>query len=124
MNALQTPKPLEARRRVSSKHLKLKQRPSYLGMTLEVFLKVMVNGLLSAAAIAALMELLPYHISQKTKLQEIRQEVYKTQKQLKDLRKKFDVSFNDPKGAMADLTPMRPQNQLRVIFNRELINDL
>ena len=121
MNALQTPRPSRRRkpRRPIPKRRRQPKRPSYLSMTFEIFLKVGVNGVLSAAAVVALMELVPYHLSQKSKLNDIKQEVREARKQLQDLQKKFDVSFNDPKGAISELTPLVPANQLRVILDHD-----
>ena len=124
MNALQSPQPVGENRRPNRKRRSRPQKhPSYLGMTFEITLKVLVNGILSAAAITALMELLPYHISQKAKLEQIQQEVYKTQKELDNLRKKFNVSFSDPKSALSEVTTMVKANQLRVIFDNESFHD-
>ncbi len=121
MNALQTPRPSGRRksRRPTPKRRRQQKRPSYLSLTFEIFLKVGVNAVLSSAAVVALMELVPYHLSQKSKLNDIKQEVREAKKQLKDLQKKFDVSFNDPKGALSELTPLVPANQLRVILDHD-----
>ena len=124
MNALQSPPPIrENPRPQRKKRYRPQKHPSYLGMTFEIALKVLVNGVLSAAAITALMELLPYHISQKAKLEQIQQEVYKSRKELEDLRQKFDVSFSDPKSALSEVTTMVKANQLRVIFDNESFHD-
>ncbi len=121
MNALQPPRPSGRRnsRRPIPKRRRQQKRPSHLSLTFEIFLKVGVNAVLSSAAVVALMELVPYHLSQKSKLNDIKQEVREARKQLKDLQKKFDVSFNDPKGALSELTPLVPANQLRVILDHD-----
>ena len=128
MTALPKPRQAKESRRLPQKpkqrrHPRKPKQLNYGAMTLEITLKILVNGVISAAAVTALMDLLPYHISQKAKLEQIQQEVYKTRKQLEDLRKKFDVSFSDPQGALTRLTPRVPGNQLRVIFDNEPFND-
>ena len=128
MTALPKPKPEQESRRLPQKRKRRRpkqkyKKPNYGAMTLEITLKVLVNGLISAAALTALTDLLPYHIAQKTKLEQIQQEVHKTRKQLEDLRKKFDVSFSDPQSALNKLTLRVPGNHLRIVFDNEPFND-
>lgn len=73
-------------------------KPSYLGVTAEVGIKVAVNGLLSTAAVAALINLLPYYNSQQAKLREVQSEVQQTEAQVDQLQEEFSYSF-DPRQA-------------------------
>jgi cell division protein FtsL len=59
---------------------------------------VAVNGLLSTAAVVALVNLLPYQLSQQAKLREVRSEVQQTETQINQLQAEFSDSF-DPQQA-------------------------
>lgn len=72
--------------------------PSYWGITAEIGIKVAVNGLLSTAAVAALINLLPYYWSQQAKLREVQSEVQQTEMQVHQLQGEFSYSF-DPQQA-------------------------
>lgn len=72
--------------------------PSYWGVTAEIGAKVAVNGLLSTAAVVALVNLLPYQLSQQAKLREVRSEVQQTETQINQLQAEFSDSF-DPQQA-------------------------
>jgi hypothetical protein len=69
-------------------------QPSRWGITAEVGLKVAVNGLLSTAAVAALINLLPYYTSQQAKLREVQSEVQQTETQVDQLQAEFSYSFD------------------------------
>jgi hypothetical protein len=55
---------------------------------------LVVNILLSTAAIAGLIKLLPHHISQQAKLREVRIEAERTQERVNNLRADFSRSFD------------------------------
>jgi len=104
MNALQQPRPplenVEPRRRVTPKR-KTRQRSRlspYQGMAIENTAKLVVNIVLVAGALSALVKLLPYHISQQAKLQEISTEVKLTESRVASLKTDFNRSF-DPQEA-------------------------
>ncbi len=105
MNALQKPRPplepVEQHRRQVTPQRKTRQRRrvnSYQGIAVENTAKLVVNVLLVAGAVSALVKLLPYHISQQAKLQEISTEVKLTESRVVDLQTDFNRSF-DPQQA-------------------------
>ncbi len=103
MNALQQPRPpletVEPRR--AKPHRKIRQRRRshpYQGMAIENTAKLVVNMVLVAGAVAALVKLLPYNISQQAKLKEISTEVKLTESRVAELQTEFNRSF-DPQEA-------------------------
>lgn len=91
---LETPEPRKSTRRV--RHHR-RSRP-YKALVLETTAKLAVNITLSAAAIGALVQLLPYHLSVQAKLQEVREETKQTQDRVLRLQNDFNKSF-DPQQA-------------------------
>lgn len=101
MNALQKPRsplePVEQHRRQVTAQRKTRQRRrvnSYQGIAVENTAKLVVNVLLVAGAVSALVKLLPYNISQQAKLQEISTEVKLTESRVADLQTNFNRSFD------------------------------
>lgn len=99
MNAIQQSQPhlqpAESRRVAARKR---QQRHPYRAVAVETTAKLAVNVVLSAAAITALVQLLPYHMSQQTKLREINSEVKQTEKRVNRLQSDFSRYF-DPRQA-------------------------
>ena len=94
------------------------RRHSYQTVVGETTAKLAVNLVLSAAAIAGLVQLLPYHLSQQAKLRELRTEVTGTEERLKSLRADFHRSF-DPgqaKSVMQEQSYRVDANQHPVFF--------
>ncbi|MGB5963799.1 MAG: hypothetical protein WBG73_24405 [Coleofasciculaceae cyanobacterium] len=84
----------------------------------ETTAKVVVNALLSAAAISGLVQLFPYHLSQQTKLREVRAEVKRTEERVKNLRTDFNRSF-DPgqaKSVMREQSTWVDPTQRQVVW--------
>lgn len=80
--------------------------------------KLVVNVVLSAAAIAALIQLLPFQLSRQAKLQEIQAEVQRTEKRVNDLNSKFSRHF-DPQQTqkvMQEQSPRVAPNERPVIL--------
>ncbi|WP_066384114.1 MULTISPECIES: hypothetical protein [unclassified Anabaena] len=73
----------------------LRQR-SYKVMAVEVTAKITVNFAISAAAISALLQLLPHHFSQQAKLVELLTEVKKMERRVSSLQAEFSRNF-DPR---------------------------
>lgn len=99
MNAIQQSQPHlqpSESRRVATR--KRQQRHPYRAVAVETTAKLAVNVVLSAAAITALVQLLPYHMSQQTKLREINSEVKQTEKRVNRLQSDFSRYF-DPRQA-------------------------
>ncbi|MBD2578920.1 hypothetical protein [Oscillatoria sp. FACHB-1406] len=94
------------------------RRSSYRAIAIENLVKVLVNGVLSVAAITALSDLLPYLQSNRVKLREIRVQVKETQLQVDELRNKFSNTF-DPHQAnsvMQEQSARIARNQRRVVW--------
>ncbi len=102
-----------------------KRRPQpknqYKGVAVETGLKVVVNGVLSVAAIATLANLFPYYWSQQSKLQEVRTQVRSTEKEVAELQSNFNRSF-DPTQAgsvMQEQSGRLAPNQRRVVLTNQ-----
>ena len=119
MNALQpldsqeyppvTPSLMSKRRR---------RRSSHRGVAAEITLKLLINVVLCTAAVTAFLKLMPYHISQQGKLQEVRQEVKETQTRVNHLRENFSHNF-DPyqaKRVMQDQSPRVEPHKHRIVL--------
>jgi hypothetical protein len=87
---LPAPEPRRRTRRVQNQ----RRSQSYRAIALETFAKLAVNVTLSIAAVAALVQLLPYHFSTQTKLREIREEVKQTQARVNGLQNEFKRAFD------------------------------
>ncbi|MGB7443166.1 MAG: hypothetical protein WA919_19035 [Coleofasciculaceae cyanobacterium] len=99
MNAIDPSRPTsrqsaEPRRIVNRTPRHQRRHHSYGAVASETMIKLIVNVLVSTAAISGLTQLLPYHLSQQAKLREIKQEVKRTEirvnKLSKDLANNFD----------------------------------
>lgn len=122
MNAIQQPfKPHlqpEEHRRTANRTRQKQRRHPHRAVAAETTAKLVVNLVLSAAAIAALVQLLPYHLSQQAKLGEIQTEVKGTEKRVNRLRDQFSRYF-DPqqtKTVMQEQSHRIDPNQRQVIL--------
>lgn len=101
MNSIQPSKPTRQPLKPNQK-LSRTQKPQklhyYRAVVGETTLRLVVNIVLSTAAIAGLVQLLPYQLSQQSKLQEVRREVKRTEARVNNLRSDFSRSF-DPRQA-------------------------
>ncbi|RAM52764.1 hypothetical protein BLD44_007320 [Mastigocladus laminosus UU774] len=101
MNAIQPSRPplqpTPKRQVVPRPKRHLRQR-SYQVMALETTAKIGVNIVISAAAVSALIQLLPYHWSRQAKLQEISTEVRQLEARVNSLNTEFSRNF-DPRQA-------------------------
>jgi len=99
MNAIQPSRPplqpVEPRR-VARPRRRRQQHQATTALALETTAKLAVNVILSSAAIMALVQLLPYHKSVQSKLQEIRVQVKQTEERVNRLQTNFGNLF-DPK---------------------------
>lgn len=80
--------------RVAPRPRRHSRRRSYRVMALETTAKLTVNIVLSAAAVAGLVKLLPYQWSQQAKLQEIQTEVKQTESRVNHLQTGFSRYFD------------------------------
>ncbi|MBO3457184.1 hypothetical protein G7B40_037465 [Aetokthonos hydrillicola Thurmond2011] len=128
MNALQPSRPplepIQKQRVIPRPKRRLRQR-SYQIMALETTAKIGVNLVLSAAAVSALTQLLPYHWSQQDKLREIRTEVKLMEGRVNNLQAEFSRSF-DPRQAKSIMQEQGYRfdpNQRRVVFPKDLTEE-
>jgi HAMP domain-containing protein len=121
MNALQqTLEPPNIRRKPMRRRLTQPKshRYSNKAVALELTAKIIVNSLLSAAAVVTLIKLIPYQYSQQIKLNEVNTEVEEAEKRVERLRENFRRSF-DPqqsKKVMQEQSPRVDPQQRRIIF--------
>lgn len=128
MNAIQPSipprQPLEARRMVSRTQRRQRHH-SFRAVAGETTAKLVVNIVLSAAAITGLVQLLPYHLSQQAKLGEVRAEVKRAESRLNNLRTDFSRSF-DPgqaKSVMQEQSYRVDPNQRPVVWKDQGTSD-
>lgn len=111
MNALpkRQPQTTERYRRKS----KPKNTPaSHRGMAVELTLKLVFNGVLCVAGIAAVVKLLPYHLLQEAKLREVSTEVKETKQRVDRLNR--DLSQN---------SDLQQTNNLRQQYSHKVAPD-
>jgi ribonuclease D len=127
MNAFQPPpptrQPVEPRRRTAPRAQRRPRHHSYRSIAGETTARLAVNFVLCAAAIAGLVQLLPYHLSQQAKLREVRAEVKRSEERLNSLRADFRRSF-DPgqaKSVMQEQSYRVDANQ-RPVFLQEPVS--
>ncbi|NEP00921.1 MAG: hypothetical protein F6K58_20110 [Symploca sp. SIO2E9] len=103
MNSIQPSRPTRQPLKPNQK-LSRTRKPQKLHYYRAVFgettLRLVVNMVISTAAIAGLVQLLPYQLSQQSKLQEVRREVKRTEARVNNLRNDFSRSF-DPRQAQS-----------------------
>jgi hypothetical protein len=117
MNAIQPNQPPLQPRRMP-RTVRHNRRQSLGAAVGETTAKVVVNAVLSAAAISGLVQLFPYHLSQQTKLREVRAEVKRTEERVKNLRTDFNRSF-DPgqaKSVMREQSTWVDPTQRQVVW--------
>jgi cell division protein FtsB len=124
MNALRpSPTPLRSvgspQRRISRHTLPRRQRHPRHAVVVEVAAKFAVNMVLTIAAIATLIKLVPYHVSQEQKLQELRAEVKATKDRVDQLQTDFNRYF-DPSQTeriMQEQSNRINPNQIQIIWS-------
>ncbi|MGG6267373.1 hypothetical protein ACQ4M3_28575 [Leptolyngbya sp. AN03gr2] len=103
MNALPLPQPPESpksRRSRSSKSSRRSHQQQDRVLAAEAIAKLSVNVVISGAAIAALVQLIPYSLNQQAKLKEIQAEVQTADTRVSRLKTDFNRYF-DPQQANA-----------------------
>jgi hypothetical protein len=97
MNAIQPSRPplepIQQRRIVPRPKRHLRQR-SHQIMAMEVTAKIAVNMAISAAAVSALIQLLPHHWLQQEKLREMRTEIKQMEERVNVLQDQFSRNFD------------------------------
>ena len=128
MNAIQSSQPIrqpsQPRRRGSPKPHQ-RRNPSHGAVAGEITAKLVVNILLSTAAIAGLIKLLPHHLSQQAKLREVRLEAERTEERVNNLRADFSRSF-DPgqaKSVMQEQSHRVDPTQRQVVWQNPRVGE-
>lgn len=128
MNAIQPPRPtgqpLEPHRKVRRTQ-QPQRRHSYRAVAGETTVKLVVNLVISAAALTGLIQLLPYHLSQQAKLREVRAEVKRTEARVNSLRSDFSRSFDSgqAKSVMQEQSYRVDPNQRQVVWQEGGMDD-
>jgi hypothetical protein len=130
MNAIQPSfrppqKPTGDRRRVRRTSPTTHRQP-YRAVSGEATAKLFANIVISSAAISGLIQLLPYQLSQQTKLQDIREEVQRSEKRVTRLSSNFNRHFDSEQSqvVMQEQSNRIVPSQRRVILlDKDLVRD-
>jgi hypothetical protein len=97
---------------------------SYQVMGIETTAKIGVNIVISAAAVSALIQLLPYHWSQQEKLRAIRTEVNLAEARVSTLNSEFSRSFdpNQTKSIMQQEGYRFDPNQRNIVLTNKHVD--
>lgn len=118
MNALRLPQPPDSPRSRRAKSNRDAQPSRQRVLAAEATIKIGVNVLISSAAIAALVQLVPYSVTQQTKLKEIHAEVNAANNRVDRLKAEFGRYF-DPhqtKAIVQEQTNRSEPNQKVVVW--------
>ena len=88
------------------------------GVTTEIGLKLILSWIIALSAIASLCRLLPYHLTQKAKLKELRVQVQETDARVSKLRKQLNHNFDPQKtqSLMEEYSSLTAPNQSRIYW--------
>lgn len=95
-----------------------KQHRPYRGVTAEISLKLILSWAIALGAIASFFRLLPYHLTQKAKLRELRIQVQETDARVTKLREQLNHNF-DPQqtqSLMEQYSTLTAPNQSRIYW--------
>ena len=125
MNALQSPPPMRSprppRQRVSRAVVRRPSQHRHQAIAIETGAKLTVNVLLAIAAIAALVKLIPYTLSQQQKMQELQSKVTALEVRVDALETEFDRYF-DPQQTQSVMQEQSNRvgiNQLQIIWTNQ-----
>ena len=110
---------LDRRQRPKKVRSKSRRRHNpYRGVTAEIGLKLILSWAIAIAAIVSLFRLLPYHLSQQAKLEELRTQVQETDARVAKLREQLNHNF-DPhrtQSLMEQYSSLNSPNQSRIYW--------
>lgn len=88
------------------------------GVTTEISLKLILSWIIAVSAIASLCRLLPYHLTQKAKLKELRVQVQETDARVSKLREQLNYNFDPQKtqSLMEQYSSLTSPNQSRIYW--------
>lgn len=95
-----------------------KRHNPYRGVTAEISLKLILSWAIAIGAIASFFRLLPYHLTQKAKLKELRIQVQETDARVTKLREQLNHNF-DPQqtqSLMEQYSTLTTPNQSRIYW--------
>ena len=95
-----------------------KRSNPYRGVTAEISLKLILSWAIAISAIASLFRLLPYHLTQRAKLKELRIQVEETDARVTKLREQLNHNF-DPQqtqSLMEQYSTLTSPNQSRIYW--------
>ncbi len=95
-----------------------KRRKSHRGMTMEISLKLILSWIIAIGAISSLFKLLPYHLSQRAKLKELKIQVQETDARVTKLKEELNRNF-DPqrtKSLMEQYSSLTSPHQSRIYW--------
>lgn len=92
--------------------------PGYTGLVLEISTKILVNATITTVALAGLNQLLSTYQTQTARLEEVNQEVERTQARVDELKKEFTRTFDPYQSEiiMQEQTNQIKPNQRHVIW--------
>jgi len=94
---------------------------SFRGVKTEISLKLILSWAIAFGAIASLCRLLPYHFSQKAKLEELKIQVQETDARVTKLREQLNHNF-DPQqtqSLMEEYSSLSAPNQSRIYWLKD-----
>ncbi len=103
------------------RHHASKRHHPYRGITAEISLKLILSWAIAIGAIASLFRLLPYHLTQQAKLEELRIQVQETDARVGKLREQLNYNF-DPhrtQSLMEQYSTLTSPNQSRIYWLEE-----
>ncbi|HEY9691686.1 MAG TPA: hypothetical protein V6D15_05750 [Oculatellaceae cyanobacterium] len=130
MNAIQPSfhplqQPTVTRRRVRRTSPTAHRQP-YRAVSGETTAKLFANIVISSAAVSGLVQLLPYQVSQQTKLQEIKKEVQRSEKRVTRLSSTFNRHF-DPEQSQVVMKEqsnrVAPSQRRVILLDKDLVRD-
>ncbi|MEM9276278.1 MAG: hypothetical protein AAGA80_25495 [Cyanobacteria bacterium P01_F01_bin.143] len=101
---------------------KLRKYPLQQGVVAEVSLKLFFSFVIGVVAIGSVIRLVPYHLSQKAKLKEIRSQVEETERRVEILREEMNRNFDSEQTQilMEEYSPNIAPNRSRVFWEENV----
>ena len=96
---------------------------AYRGITAEISLKLVLSWIITITAMGSLIKLVPYHLSQRAKLKELRIQVKETDARVAKLREQLNHNF-DPQqtqSLMEQYSSLLAPNQSRIYWLPETL---
>ncbi|PSO48275.1 MAG: hypothetical protein BRC33_10150 [Cyanobacteria bacterium SW_9_44_58] len=92
--------------------------PRYSGLVLEISTKILVNAIITTAALAGLNQLVSTYQTQSSRLEEVKQEVERTQARVDELKNEFTQTFDPYQSEiiMQEQTNQIKPNQRHVVW--------